>query len=86
MFGLTTAIHLARRGYSKVQVLDKQPYRQTLYAYESGCDAASAGGINPCGQAIAIKLTTSRYKQDLTSSVRRGNRISESCSRFNFPV
>lgn len=43
VFGLTTAIHLAQRGYSNVKVLDKQAYKQSLYEYDSGCDAASAG-------------------------------------------
>jgi glycine/D-amino acid oxidase-like deaminating enzyme len=43
IFGLSTAIHLAKRGYEDVHVFDKQPYEQTLYSYLDGCDAASAG-------------------------------------------
>lgn len=43
VFGLTTAIHLAQRGYVDVKVLDKQAYKKSLYEYASGCDAASAG-------------------------------------------
>jgi sarcosine oxidase/L-pipecolate oxidase len=43
VFGLSTALHLGQRGYSNVTVLDKQPYDKTLYSYEKGCDAASAG-------------------------------------------
>lgn len=43
IFGLSTAIHLARRGYINVTVFDKQPYEKTLYSYTEGCDAASAG-------------------------------------------
>ncbi|UPL04242.1 hypothetical protein LCI18_015176 [Fusarium solani-melongenae] len=42
IFGLSTAIHLARRGYTDVTVFDKQPYEKTLYSYTEGCDAASA--------------------------------------------
>ncbi|RSL69703.1 hypothetical protein CEP54_002164 [Fusarium duplospermum] len=42
IFGLSTAIHLARRGYTNVTVFDKQPYEKTLYSYTDGCDAASA--------------------------------------------
>lgn len=42
-FGLSTALHLARRGYSDVTVFDKQPYDESLYSYFNGCDAASAG-------------------------------------------
>ncbi|KAL4898972.1 hypothetical protein BDW74DRAFT_171818 [Aspergillus multicolor] len=42
VFGLSTAIHLAERGYTNVKVLDKQPYHETLYSYDKGCDAASA--------------------------------------------
>lgn len=43
IFGLSTAIHLAKRGYRNVTVFDKQPYHRTLYSYFQGCDAASAG-------------------------------------------
>ncbi|KAK7420936.1 hypothetical protein QQX98_002500 [Neonectria punicea] len=42
IFGLSTAIHLAQRGYTNVTVFDKQPYEKTLYSYTDGCDAASA--------------------------------------------
>jgi glycine/D-amino acid oxidase-like deaminating enzyme len=43
IFGLSTAIHLAQRGYTQITVFDRQPYHETLYDYEKGCDAASAG-------------------------------------------
>ena len=43
VFGLSTAIHLAKRGYTNVKVLDKEPYDESLYAYDLGCDGASAG-------------------------------------------
>jgi glycine/D-amino acid oxidase-like deaminating enzyme len=43
IFGLSTALHLARRGYRNVTVFDKQPYDATRYSYFEGCDAASAG-------------------------------------------
>ncbi|RSH87283.1 hypothetical protein EHS25_003192 [Saitozyma podzolica] len=42
VFGLSTALHLARRGYKDVLVLDRQPYDQNLYAPDKGCDGASA--------------------------------------------
>ncbi|GME65576.1 Sarcosine oxidase protein [Neofusicoccum parvum] len=42
IFGLSTALHLARRGYKNVTIFDKQPYDATLYSYLNGCDAASA--------------------------------------------
>ncbi|KAK5031947.1 hypothetical protein LTS07_004568 [Exophiala sideris] len=42
VFGLSTAVHLAQRGYTNVKVLDKQAYKQSRYAYDAGCDAASA--------------------------------------------
>ncbi|KAF4952812.1 hypothetical protein FSARC_12554, partial [Fusarium sarcochroum] len=42
IFGLSTAIHLAQRGYKSVTVFDRQPYEKTLYSYTKGCDAASA--------------------------------------------
>lgn len=41
-FGLSTALHLAQRGYSNVTVFDKQPYDTSLYSYFKGADAASA--------------------------------------------
>lgn len=43
IFGLSTAIHLAQRGYRNVTIFDRQPYEKTLYSYTQGCDAASAG-------------------------------------------
>lgn len=43
VFGLSTALHLAERGYTNVKVLDKQPYHESQYSYNKGCDAASAG-------------------------------------------
>ncbi|KEF51582.1 uncharacterized protein A1O9_12499 [Exophiala aquamarina CBS 119918] len=42
VFGLSTAIHLARRGYKDVTILDQQPYEVSRYSYDAGCDAASA--------------------------------------------
>ncbi|ETS74069.1 hypothetical protein PFICI_13935 [Pestalotiopsis fici W106-1] len=42
IFGLSTALHLARRGYRQVTVFDKQPYDESLYSYFRGADAASA--------------------------------------------
>ena len=43
VFGLSAGLHLAKRGYTNVTVIDKQPYNNSLYAYDLGCDAASAG-------------------------------------------
>ena len=42
VFGLSTALHLGRRGYTDVTIFDSQPYDTTLYSYFDGCDAASA--------------------------------------------
>ncbi|KIW76373.1 hypothetical protein Z517_11119 [Fonsecaea pedrosoi CBS 271.37] len=42
VFGLSTALHLAARGYTDVTVFDAQPYENTKYDYISGCDSASA--------------------------------------------
>ncbi|KAG4432739.1 hypothetical protein IFR05_011769 [Cadophora sp. M221] len=42
VFGLSTALHLGQRGYTNVTVIDKQPYDQTLYDYDRGCDGASS--------------------------------------------
>lgn len=46
IFGLSTAIHLAHRGYTNITVFDKQPYEKTLYSYLNGCDGASAGELS----------------------------------------
>lgn len=43
VFGLSTALHLAKRGFNDITVLDKQPYDESKYSYLHGCDAASAG-------------------------------------------
>ncbi|KAJ9619297.1 hypothetical protein H2203_008626 [Taxawa tesnikishii (nom. ined.)] len=42
VFGLTTALHLAKRGYQNIHVFDKRQYDVNGYATLSGCDAASA--------------------------------------------
>ncbi|KAI7197729.1 hypothetical protein KC363_g179 [Hortaea werneckii] len=42
VFGLSTAIHLAQRGYQNISVFDEHPYDQSLYSYFKGADAASA--------------------------------------------
>lgn len=43
VFGLSTAYHLARRGYTNVTIFDRLEYHQRQYSYDSGCDGASAG-------------------------------------------
>lgn len=48
IFGLSTAIHLAERGYTNVTLLDKQAYHESQYSYDKGCDAASAGKSRHC--------------------------------------
>lgn len=45
VFGLSSAIHLAKKGFTNVTVFDMQPYHETRYDFESGCDAASAGTV-----------------------------------------
>jgi sarcosine oxidase/L-pipecolate oxidase len=42
IFGLSTALHLARRGYTDVTVLDRQPCDKLQYSYFQGADGASA--------------------------------------------
>ena len=41
VFGLSTALHLARRGYNEIHICDPQPYHKNSYACSAGCDAAS---------------------------------------------
>jgi len=42
VFGLSTAIHLARRGYRNVTVYDRHSYDQSQFSYFKGADSASA--------------------------------------------
>jgi hypothetical protein len=80
IFGLSTAIHLARRGYTNVTVFDKQPYEKTLYSYTAGCDAASAGSYydSPTSQ---LKLMMHRHQQDNSLCVWSSNRVPRSQRR-----
>lgn len=43
IFGLSTAIYLGQQGYTNVTVIDKHNYDKSLYSYDAGSDAASAG-------------------------------------------
>ncbi|RSH95300.1 hypothetical protein EHS25_000387 [Saitozyma podzolica] len=42
VFGLSTALHLARKGYKDVAVFDYQPYDKNAYNPSEGCDSASS--------------------------------------------
>ncbi|WWC61545.1 uncharacterized protein I303_104129 [Kwoniella dejecticola CBS 10117] len=42
VFGLSTALHLSKRGYKDVTVFDYQPYHKNAYNPSDGCDSASA--------------------------------------------
>ncbi|KAK4687540.1 hypothetical protein P7C73_g2584, partial [Tremellales sp. Uapishka_1] len=42
VFGLSTALHLARKGYKDVTVFDYQPYDVNVYNPSEGCDGASS--------------------------------------------
>ncbi|RDW84777.1 FAD dependent oxidoreductase-4 [Coleophoma cylindrospora] len=42
VFGLSTALHLAKNGYKNVTVFDYQPYDVNEYNPEKGCDSASS--------------------------------------------
>lgn len=65
IFGLSTVIHLAERGYTNVTLIDKQPYEKTLYSYFEGCDAASAGKLNFLVGFHHCRLTMCpRHQQD----------------------
>lgn len=45
VFGLSTALHLALRGYKNVTVFDRHDYDETKYDYRSGADSASSGAL-----------------------------------------
>jgi sarcosine oxidase/L-pipecolate oxidase len=42
VFGLSTALHLAQRGYKYINLFDQNPYDSNGYSCNEGCDAASA--------------------------------------------
>lgn len=42
VFGLSTAIHLAKRGYQNVTVYDRHSYDDSQFSYTKGADSASA--------------------------------------------
>ncbi|PGG95782.1 hypothetical protein AJ79_09882 [Helicocarpus griseus UAMH5409] len=62
IFGLSTAIHLAQRGFKNVKILDKQPYQKSRYSFENGCDAASADS----NKIIRAAYRDEKIYQDLT--------------------
>lgn len=47
VFGLSTALHLALRGYKNVVVFDRHDYDVSQYDYRNGADSASAGPLKP---------------------------------------
>ncbi|KAF2264305.1 FAD dependent oxidoreductase, partial [Lojkania enalia] len=42
VFGLSTALHLSKAGYSNITIFDRQPYLDNEYSTSNGADAASA--------------------------------------------
>lgn len=71
VFGLSTALHLGRRGYRNVTVFDKQPYEETRYSYLKGCDAASAD----FNKIIRSAYGAQTEYQDLSTEALRGWRV-----------
>ncbi|KAL7929662.1 FAD dependent oxidoreductase [Trichoderma chlorosporum] len=87
IFGLSTSIHLAQRGYTNVTVFDKKPYHAILYSYSRGCDSASSD-INKIirsaygsrteyqglsSEALSAWATWNAELQELKSSNQDGN-------------
>ena len=62
VFGLSSAINFAQSGYKNVTVFDQQPYHETGYDYERGCDAASAD----CNKIIRAAYGHEVWYQNLT--------------------
>ncbi|KAJ9409206.1 hypothetical protein DTO045G8_2974 [Paecilomyces variotii] len=62
IFGLSSAIHLAQRAFKNITVFDKQPYHETLYDFDRGCDAASAD----CNKIIRAAYGHETWYQNLT--------------------
>ena len=68
VFGLSTAIHLALRGYTNVKVFDTQPYEETKYDYSAGCDSASSD----MNKIIRSAYGTQTEYQDLSTEAIEG--------------
>lgn len=47
VFGLSTSLHLALRGYKNVTVFDRHDFEVSKYDYRSGADSASSGASDP---------------------------------------
>ncbi|KAL4757676.1 FAD dependent oxidoreductase [Aspergillus foveolatus] len=73
VFGLSTAIHLAQRGYTNIKVLDKQAYHETLYSYDNGCDAASADNTKIIRAAYGSQIEYQNLALDAISRWREWN-------------
>ena len=74
IFGLSTALHLTRRGYKNVTVFDRQNYDEKLYSYQKGCDAASAGMWIKSGSEASFKQLI-RFEQNYSLSLWHTDRI-----------
>ncbi|KAF4840813.1 L-pipecolate oxidase [Colletotrichum siamense] len=72
IFGLSTAVHLSRRGYTNVTVFDKQPYHKSLYSYFNGCDGASAGKSMYMNKIIRSAYGSQTEYQGLTIEALEG--------------
>lgn len=62
VFGLSSAIHLSKAGYRNITVFDQQPYHETQYDFDRGCDAASAD----CNKIIRAAYGHEIWYQNLT--------------------
>ncbi|KAE8152937.1 FAD dependent oxidoreductase [Aspergillus avenaceus] len=62
VFGVSSAIHLATRGFRNITLFDRQPYHETHYDFDQGCDAASAD----CNKIIRAAYGNEVWYQNLT--------------------
>ncbi|KKZ63351.1 hypothetical protein EMCG_02352 [[Emmonsia] crescens] len=62
IFGLSSAVHLAQRGFTNITIFDKQPYHKSKYSFDDGCDAASAD----TNKIIRAAYGDEKIYQDLT--------------------
>lgn len=82
IFGLSTALHLAARGYRDVTVFDRQNYDESLYSYQRGCDAASAD-LNKIARSAYGSQTT--YQELSFGAIREWNAWNEEIAAGNVP-
>ncbi|KAI7084178.1 nucleotide-binding domain-containing protein [Hortaea werneckii] len=85
VFGLSTALHLVKRGYTNIHVFDKQPYDKNGYAYLQGADGASADENKILRASYADRLLYQQLAFQAMSKWEEWNRLIASSPLDSLP-